>query len=144
MPRPKKVAEQEQEPVEPVVEAKEETIEPIEPIEQEQQEPEQDESSEDSVVKRVVGKLTKTVTIKRQLSEKQQEHLKKLASQKKGKKYLLQATEDDIEELPEVVAPKKTRKLKVVEPIKKRVTQASLPAPQPPKQNVSLFNKSIF
>ena len=67
MPRPKKVLEQ-------VHETAVEAV--VEPIEQ---------GSEDSVIERVVSKLQKVVTIKKQLSEKQQAHLDSLAKKKKGR-----------------------------------------------------------
>lgn len=68
----------------------------------------QEQNTDESVEERVVNKLKKIVTIKRQLSAKQQAHLQKLAAGKKGKKYVEQVDETDVE-LPTEVVPKKPR-----------------------------------
>ena len=77
-------------------------------------------NTEDSVEERVVQKinnLRKIVTIKKQLSEKQQAHLDKLAKGKKGVKYVKQVPETEVE-LPTEIIQKKVRapRVKVVEP----------------------------
>ena len=76
------------------------------------------ENSEDSVIERVVNKFQRVVTVKRILSDKQRAHLDLLAKNKKGKKYVAQVDETEVE-LPVVV---KKKKPVVKEPVpKKRV-----------------------
>ena len=65
----------------------------------------------------MVQKLLKVTTIKKQLSDRQTQHLQKLSTQKKGKKYVEKIEAKDIE-LPTEVVEKKPRapRVKVVEP----------------------------
>ena len=65
----------------------------------------------------MVQKLKKVITIKKELSDKQKAHIEKLGKPKKGKKYVEQIPETEIE-LPIEVIPKKTRapRVKPVEP----------------------------
>ena len=68
----------------------------------------QDKNTDDSIEERVVQKLKKVITIKKELSDKQKAHIEKLGKQKKGKKYVEQIPETEIE-LPVEVVPKKPR-----------------------------------
>ena len=61
---------------------------------------------------KIVNKVQKVITIKRNLSEKQKSHLETLASKRKGKVYKEVVKQ---EELPEVKITKKPRSKKVVE-----------------------------
>ena len=69
---------------------------------------EKEQNTEDSVEERVVNKLKKVITIKIELSDKQKAHIEKLGKAKKGKKYVQQVDETDVE-LPTEVVPKKAR-----------------------------------
>ena len=57
---------------------------------------------------RVVNKLKRVITIKKELGDKQKAHIEKLGKAKKGKKYVQQVDETDVE-LPTEVVPKKAR-----------------------------------
>ena len=78
---------------------------------------EKEQNTEDSVEERVVQKLKKVITIKKQLSEKQQAHIDNLSKAKKGKKYVQQVEAKEVE-LPVEIKTKKPRapRVKVVEP----------------------------
>lgn len=73
----------------------------------------QDKNTDDSVEERVVQKLKKVITIKKELSEKQKAHIEKLGKQKKGTKYVKQIDANEVE-LPTEVVPKKPRRVKPV------------------------------
>ena len=99
MPRVKKVVE-----AEPVVEG---LPRPNEPTVVE------DVQSDDSIITRVVNKLQRVV-IKKPLSDAQQQHLSKLATKKRGKKYEMKPIKEDVEELP-VKVKKEKKKIVVIE-----------------------------
>ena len=67
-----------------------------------------EQNTDESIEERVVNKLKKVITIKRELSDKQKAHIEKLGKQKKGKKYIEQVEVQDVE-LPTEVVPKKAR-----------------------------------
>lgn len=109
-------------------------------VEQVVEEPIVEEGSDDSVIERVVNKLQKVVTIKKQLSEKQQAHLDSLANKRKGKKFVMAAEPADIKEIPvKVTKPKSAQPKKEVKPKK-------TPSIQPTQTTVfiSRFKKSLF
>ena len=155
MPRPKKIVPEPSEDVQNVESNSAlqnfvvETVEPTEPVMP---------TEEDEVVTRVVNRLKKVVTIKRELSDKQKAHLESLASKKKGKKYVAKVDEKEIEQIPEVIVPAKVRKQRVVKPpptptpapvpIKKRAPRVVIPkvqpAPAPAPVRQSYFKNSIF
>lgn len=72
------------------------------------QEKQQDKNTDESIEERVVNKLKKVITIKKELSDKQKAHIEKLGKQKKGKKYIEKVDETEVE-LPTEVVPKKPR-----------------------------------
>ena len=78
---------------------------------------EKEQNTEDSVEERVVQKLKKVITIKKELSDKQKAHIEKLGKAKKGKKYVQQVEAKEVE-LPVEIKTKKPRapRVKVVEP----------------------------
>ena len=81
---------------------------PVAEVAETVQEPEileDQEGSEDSVIERVVNKLQRVVTVKKMLSDRQKAHLDTLAKKKKGKKYVAQVDETEVE-LPTVVKKK--------------------------------------
>ena len=73
----------------------------------------QDKNTDDSIGERVVNKLKKVITIKKQLSDKQKAHIEKLGKQKKGKKNIEKFDETEIE-LPVEVSQKKPRVPRVI------------------------------
>jgi hypothetical protein len=70
------------------------------------------QNTDESIEERVVQKLKKVITIKKELSDKQKAHIEKLAKSKAGKKYVQQVPVEDVE-LPTEVVPKKPRALRV-------------------------------
>lgn len=63
---------------------------------------------------KIVNKVQKVITIKRNLSEKQKSHLETLASKRKGKVYKEVVKQEDVPEIVKVIT-KKPRSKKVVE-----------------------------
>ena len=71
-----------------------------------------------SVEERVVQKLKKVITIKKQLTPKQQAHIDNLATKKKGTKYTKQVDAEEIKDIPTEIKELHKRKVKkVVEPV---------------------------
>jgi len=157
-----------QEPIEvggfrpPATSLRESVQEPIE-------EQEEEEESLDEIDSKIINRLKKTIIIKKELTEKQQNHLDKLATLKKGSKYkkVSDLTDKEVENIPIKKSVKKVKKAKkVIEPEteseeteeseseessvppppkKKKLTLK--PQPEPviqPKTNLSLFRKSLF
>lgn len=71
---------------------------------------------------KIVNKVQKVITIKRNLSEKQKSHLETLASKRKGKVYKEVVKQ---EEVPEVKITKKPRSKKVVEVVESESEEES-------------------
>lgn len=82
------------------------------------------QNTDDSVEERVVNKLKRVITIKKELSDKQKAHIEKLGKQKRGKKYVEQVPETEVELATEVV-PKKPRapRVKPIEPIEEESSE---------------------
>lgn len=90
--------------------------EQIENVEQ----PVVEQDVEDPIINRVINKLEKVITIKRVLSDKQKQHLDKLAKIRDGKKYTQKLPEPIIEQVEPMVEPvKKVKKQPVKKVIKK-------------------------
>lgn len=68
----------------------------------------------DETEQKIVNKVQKVITIKRNLSEKQKSHLETLASKRKGKVYKEVVKQEDVPEILKVIT-KKPRSKKVVE-----------------------------
>ena len=78
--------------------------------------------TEDETEQKIVNKVQKVITIKRNLSEKQKSHLETLASKRKGKVYKEVVKQ---EEVPEVKITKKPRSKKVVEVVESESEEES-------------------
>ncbi len=74
-----------------------------------------DASEVNEIEQKVINRLKKTVTIKKELSVKQQAHLDKLSNSKKGKKYTEVVDAKDVELPVEIIA--KVKKVAPVEPV---------------------------
>lgn len=68
------------------------------------------ETTENEIEAKVINRLKKTIIIKKELSEKQQAHLDKLAVKKQGKKYTEKVKEEDIKDIPVEIKAKKVKK----------------------------------
>ena len=79
-------------------------------------------NTEDETEQKIVNKVQKVITIKRNLSEKQKSHLETLASKRKGKVYKEVVKQ---EEVPEVKITKKPRSKKVVEVVESESEEES-------------------
>jgi len=146
-----------------------EPIEVQEPIEEQEEE----EESLDEIDSKIINRLKKTIIIKKELTEKQQNHLDKLATLKKGSKYkkVSDLTDKEVENIPIKKSVKKVKKAKkVIEPEteseeteeseeseesipapkktkKKKLTKKTLkpqPQPEPVHQPQPKINLSIF
>ena len=78
-----------------------------------------DTSEVNEIEAKVISRLKKTVTIKKELSAKQQAHLDKLSNSKKGKKYTEVVEAKDVELPVEIKA--KVKKPKEVSEVKAKV-----------------------
>jgi hypothetical protein len=74
-----------------------------------------DKNTEDSIEERVVNKLKKVILIKKELSDKQKQHIKNLSDKKRGKKFVEKVDISEIE-LPTDVVTKGRKVKKVVQP----------------------------
>lgn len=73
---------------------------------------------------KIVNKVQKVITIKRNLSEKQKSHLETLASKRKGKVYKEVVKQEDVPEILKVIT-KKPRSKKVVEVVESESEEES-------------------
>ena len=79
-------------------------------------------TEDEETEQKIVNKVQKVITIKRNLSEKQKSHLETLASKRKGKVYKEVVKQ---EEVPEVKITKKPRSKKVVEVVESESEEES-------------------
>ena len=101
-----------------------------------------EQNTDDSVEERVVQKLKKVITIKKNLTEKQQNHINSLAAKKKGTKYIKQVPETEVE-LPTEIVPKKPRRVKPVpEPSEEPSEPEVVVIKKKPKKRVEVIEES--
>ena len=72
---------------------------------------------DNEIEEKIINKLKKTITIKKVLSEKQQNHINKLGQKKKGTKYTKIVEPKDVKDIPVEIITKKVKKKKIVIPI---------------------------
>ena len=98
----------------------------------------------DSIEERVVNKLKKVITIKKQLTPKQQAHIDNLANKKKGKKYVEAVSEKDLPvEIPVVIKekPKRAPRIKP-EPISESESSEEVIVVKKPKKKIRYIEQS--
>jgi len=90
------------------------------------EEQEEQEEPLDEIDTKIINRLKKTIIVKKELTEKQQKHLDKLASLKKGSRYkkVSDLTDQEVEDIPikqtvRGVSPPSLRKVKKVKKAKK-------------------------
>lgn len=81
-------------------------------------------NTEDETEQKIVNKVQKVITIKRNLSEKQKSHLETLASKRKGKVYKEVVKQEEVPEILKVIT-KKPRSKKVVEVVESESEEES-------------------
>jgi len=81
-------------------------------------------TEDEETEQKIVNKVQKVITIKRNLSEKQQKHLETLASKRKGKVYKEVVKQEEVPEVVKVIT-KKPRSKKVVEVVESESEEES-------------------
>lgn len=96
------------------------------------------EDEPNEVMTRVVNKLQKVITIKKQLSDRQQAHLDKLAKARNGTKYAVKAEE------PKPVKKVVKKKEIVAEPKKKVVKKVQVVEKVVAVEPIFRFSRNLF